>query len=340
MKQREYVCYILNINEKTLDSVLSKSKYHSFQIPKRSGGVRTISAPDSKLKWVQEKINQYIIKKYQFLDCQYGFVKNKSIVDNAKVHEKARYILSIDLKDFFPSIHFGRVRGTFMAEPFRLSSEVATILAHLACYHNTLPQGSPCSPSISNMVCYHLDQAMIKLSEQYCFQYTRYADDITISSDQPFSKDIVIRTKENYVILGKRLRHMIESQGFTVNEAKTSYSWKQERKEVTGLIVNEKVNIKKVYIKQLRALLDRASKDDLYRAARYYFKVEKHYNCNYNHHQTLIRELCKVIEGKLNFIAMVRGKEDLLYQKYLNQYLYILYKNHIYSSRLKYHVID
>lgn len=319
---KSYICYILDIEESTLDNVLAKSKYHIYQIRKRSGGFRKISSPDARLKWVQGKLNHYINKKYEFLSCQHGFVKGKSIVDNAKVHQKSSYILNIDLKNFFPSIHFGRVRGVFMAEPFNLPNPVATILAKIACYHNELPQGSPCSPSISNIVCYSMDKKLLKLGEQYHFRYTRYADDITLSSDKPFPKEIVMRTQDNYVIIGKRLRNIIENQGFTINEKKTNYSWKNERKEVTGLIVNEKVNIKKVYLKQVRALLNRAEKEGLYEAAKYYFNYPKDYNSNHDRNK-LVKNIEKVIEGKLNFIAMVRGKDDLVYLKYHSQYLKI-----------------
>lgn len=337
---KSYVCLILNIKESTLDNVLAKSKYHTFEVPKRSGGYRKISAPDDRLKWVQEKLNKYIIKKYEFLECQYGFIKGKSIVDNAKIHNRAKYVLNIDLKDYFPSIHFGRVRGVFMGEPFNLPNYVATILSKIACYHNELPQGSPCSPTISNIICYSLDKQLLNLSKKYNFNYTRYADDITLSSDYPFPKEIVTRTRDNYVIIGNKLRSIIENQGFTINEKKTNYSWNNERKEVTGLIVNEKVNIKKIFLKQLRALLNRCEKEGLYRTALYYFKKENNYDCTGNKRDNLILELRKVIDGKLNFIAMVRGNEDLVYQKYLSQYLDILHRENIYSVNIRKKIID
>lgn len=336
---KEYICYILDIKLTTLENVLTKSKYHTFKVPKKSGGYRTISSPDEKLKWVQGKLNQYILRKYEFLDCQYGFVKGKSIVDNAKVHQKRPYIVNIDLKNFFPSIHFGRVRGIFMAKPFYLSNEVATVLAKIACYHNELPQGSPCSPTISNIVCYMLDKRMIHLSEQYDFSYTRYADDITISSEKPFPKEIAFRTKDNLVFVGKKLRSIIEHQGFTINETKTNYSFPKERKEVTGLIVNKKVNVKKIYIKKLRALLHRASKEGLQEAALYYFHLQKENGFIYNR-KNLIYHIRNVIEGNLNFIAMVRGEKDFVYQKYLEQYLDILAHEGFSTSKLNRKLID
>lgn len=339
MNYKEYVCYLLDLKPTTLENVLTKSKYHTFRVPKRSGGYRIISSPDEKLKWVQGKLNQYILRKYKFLECQYGFVKGKSIVDNAKVHEKSNYILNIDLKNFFPSIHFGRVWGMFRAKPFCLPNEVATIFAKIACYHNELPQGSPCSPIISNIVCYMLDQRMIKLSEEYGFSYTRYADDITISSENPFPKEIAFRTKDNLVFVGKKLRSVIEHQGFTINETKTNYSFPKERKEVTGLIVNQKVNVKKVYVKGLRALLHRAEREGLQEAAIYYFDLQKENSFIYTK-KNLIYHIRNVIEGKLNFIAMVRGKKDFVYQKYLEQYINILNCEGISTCRLNRKLID
>ncbi len=324
---KNYVSYILDIDEEVLNEALTKGKYYTFKLPKRSGGYRTIASPDWNLKKVQEKIKEYIDKKYTFLECQYGFIKGKNIVDNAIIHSKAGYILNIDLKDFFPSIHFGRGRGIFMNQPFNLPKEVATILANLSCFHNALPQGSPASPSLSNIVCYSLDKKILHLSEQYQFHYTRYADDITLSSPTLFSEKIVKRNHDNEVILGQELRKLIERSGFTINETKTNYSWQRERKEVTGLIVNEKVNVKKIYIKKLRALLNHCEKEGLYATALNYFKKDEKDDCQNIHKNKLIKELKKVIEGRLNFIAMVRGKEDLVLKKYQNQYLEILKKN-------------
>lgn len=324
---KSYICYILDIDEETLEFVLEKSKYHTFKVPKHSGGYRTISAPDDKLKYVQEKLNDYINHNYEFLDCLYGFVRGRSIVDNAKTHQKAKYILNIDLKDFFPSIHYGRVRGVFASPPFNLDLNVASTLAKIACFQNSLPQGSPSSPAISNIVCYKLDKKMLNFCSKHNVKYTRYADDITLSSNEPFPELLVTRTSDNLVVLGKYLRKIIESNGFTINESKTNYSWNNERKEVTGLIINEKVNIKKVYLKELRALLNNCEKHGTYETAKRYFKVKCDYKTEYNKHSTLIRNFFKVIEGKLNFVGMVRGKDDLVYQKYLKQYQNIIKKN-------------
>ncbi|MDJ0742704.1 MAG: reverse transcriptase domain-containing protein [Xenococcaceae cyanobacterium MO_167.B27] len=161
-----------------------KSAYTEFKIPKKSGGYRHILQPITSLKIIQQKLNQVLKAVYEPKPSTHGFTVGRSIVTNAQAHLRQRYLLNIDLKDFFPSINFGRVRGLFMAKPYNCTEEVATILAQICCYDNQLPQGSPTSPIISNMICSKLDSQLQRLAKKHQCIYTRYADDITFSTSR------------------------------------------------------------------------------------------------------------------------------------------------------------
>src|SRR5680860_1477625 len=158
------------------------SKYTAFTIPKASGGNREILAPNPSLKILQQKCNYILSLMYKPKFPTHGFVKNRSIVSNAKAHTRKAYVLNIDIEDFFPSINFGRVRGLFLSKPFLLPEKVSTFLAQLCCFNNQLPQGAPTSPIISNFISMKLDNELNQFSRRHRCSYTRYADDMTFSS--------------------------------------------------------------------------------------------------------------------------------------------------------------
>lgn len=184
LKTRQDVARLLQVSDYQLRYHLYicpiDKAYTTFKIPKKSGGHRLITTPQTSLKIIQHKLNQVLSSVYKVKPSVHGFAIEKSIVTNAKIHLKQRYILNLDLQDFFPSINFGRVRGLFIAKPYNCTQEVATILAQICCYNNQLPQGAPTSPIISNMICARLDSQLQKLAKKYWCIYTRYADDITL----------------------------------------------------------------------------------------------------------------------------------------------------------------
>ncbi|QIE28981.1 Reverse transcriptase (plasmid) [Caballeronia sp. SBC1] len=168
-------------------------KYHQFDIPKKTGGIRSINAPSPELKNLQKRLSILLqdcideINKEKKIEgtLSHGFRRGYSSITNAASHRKRRYVFNLDLNDFFASINFGRVRGFFIKNRnFELDETVATILAQIACFKNSLPQGSPCSPVISNLIGHALDIGLAKLAHHNSCYYSRYADDITFSTNE------------------------------------------------------------------------------------------------------------------------------------------------------------
>ncbi|WP_150912797.1 retron Ec67 family RNA-directed DNA polymerase/endonuclease [Marinobacter halotolerans] len=263
------------------------SQYKNFHIPKKSGGLRSITAPDAKLKSIQSALSNLLldcvdeINKETFprselanekaqhakvlkIKCNsartkqpslsHGFERKRSILTNAMVHVGQKNVLNIDLQDFFASFNFGRVRGFFIKNrEFSLTPEIATTIAKIACFNNELPQGSPSSPVITNLITHSLDIKLAGLAEKYSCLYSRYADDITFSTrEETFPHQIMRETRGEYQP-GKRLRSEIRRSGFTINNKKTRILYRSSRQDVTGLVVNQKPSVKKEYWRTARA---------------------------------------------------------------------------------------
>ncbi len=263
---------LLGIKSQTLGYIArglrDPAKYTTFEIPKRSGGRRTISAPTPKLKLVQRKLHKLLEECQEEIEATlgvkkqlaHGFKKRHSIFTNADVHRRQRYVLNFDLEDFFGRINFGRVRGFFISNRhFKLNSDVAMLIAQLACYDAKLPQGSPSSPIISNMIGNILDIRLAKLARANGCSYSRYADDITISTSLPeFPGAIAGPIDGGHVwALSKDVVGAVSACGFKVNPAKTRLQYSRSRQDVTGVVVNRHVNVRSDYRRKLRAMVDR-----------------------------------------------------------------------------------
>ena len=326
MKTKKDLLDVLNISEKKLNYLLytSNDLYTSFLIKKKNGSMRQIVSPVPELKKVQRDLHAFLQQNYLFDESTVqGFIKGHSIKTNASLHQSANFILNIDLQNFFPTIHFGRVRGMFMHEPFSFPNEIATILAKLVCYQKSLPQGAPTSPVIANIICYKLDRELNHFCKRYNCTYTRYADDLTISSSSVYFPSEMAVVDENKITLGKRIEQMITSEGFRINPHKIHFSSLNTRQEVTGLIVNKKVNVKKIYLKNLRAALHKISKYGFYLEGAKYFS-EKH--SKYLSKQVIIKKYQQMIQGRIEFLKMIRGIHDLVYIKYASLYNYLVQK--------------
>ncbi|WP_418637409.1 reverse transcriptase domain-containing protein [Winogradskyella sp.] len=304
----------------------SAKRYKSFTVKKKNGGERIINAPVNGLKHILRPINTILncIAEPHFKAT--GFVPGKSIVDNAKQHIGKQYVYNIDLKDFFHSFNRSWVKYGFMLKPFKLDGEkeeIAFLLASL-CTHpfeidgeikTVLPQGAPTSPTITNILCLKLDRRLNGLAKRFKITYTRYADDITFSSATN-----VFRKKEFL----EELHRIIKDQKLEINPSKTRLQQKGYRQEVTGLIVNKKVNVNSRYIKQLRMWL-------FYWEKYGYVKAEQIFKRDYiidkGHVKKGQPSLENVLRGKLDYLKMVKGGSDSTYLKLRHRFDLLISKD-------------
>lgn len=270
-KAREDVAFFL-YNKKDKSNYLSfilykkgiNNLYSSFNIPKKNGENREIDAPKDDLKKIQKllsiKLNEihkkYLVKNGIKQVISYGFEKEKGIIKNALVHKHKKYVLNMDISNFFPSFHFGRVQGYFSkSKEFNFSKEMSVVLAQLACYKGRLPQGAPSSPIISSLIFNIVDLRILELTKKYKLNYTRYVDDLSFSTnDKNFGANC-----EKFIF---ELTELLEKNKFYINKKKTRLVYQNSRQEVTGLTVNDRVNANKKFIKDTRVMLNHLYKEN------------------------------------------------------------------------------
>lgn len=227
IKNRRDLSLALDVPLSELTYVLYKKGvdqyYSSFLIPKKSGGNREIDASKGALKYIQRRLvgllwgRQNTVWSEETIspNIAHAFQKKKSIMTNANVHKNKRYVVNLDLENFFGSIHFGRVKGFFEKNRyFCVGEEAATVIAQLVCYKGRLPQGAPSSPIITNLICGILDIRLLKLAKKYRLDYTRYADDMTFSTNLAVAEDYL----NDFICT---LKKEVEGAGFKINEKKT-----------------------------------------------------------------------------------------------------------------------
>ena len=287
-----------------------KSAYVDFTIPKKSGGQRKISAPVKPLKAIQTALN--IVLQSIFVPDEHatGFVLEKSVKDNAMIHVGQTCIFNTDLENFFPSITKLMVRRALHRElGDRLqSNEVINIICRICTVPDSsgievLPQGAPTSPVLSNIVLKSLDKDMSKLAERMGCKYSRYADAIPVSHSKSIRKMSPFWQSRIYNIIAK--------YGLKVNEKKTKTYVPGTRQEVTGVVVSDKINVPRSYIKQLRVLLHLWEKHG-YAQAQIIFTRDF---C-----KGMEKNLVNVIDGKINYLEMIKGKDDSTYRKFKNRF--------------------
>lgn len=310
---------ILNYTPEGLAFVIYKkpkeARYSTFDVRKSSGGVRTIEAPEPQLKLLQSRLADLLNECLEHIEADkpdrrkvsHGFHAGRSIITNAKAHRARKFVLNLDLKDFFGTINFGRIRGYFIRDRnFQLDPKVATIIAQIACNNNALPQGAPSSPVISNLIGHILDVSLIRLARDNGCMYTRYADDLTFStSKRKFPRQLARPSLINSRrwVIGKRLKDAIKKAGFSINPMKTRMQIRGSRQEITGLIVNEKVNVRQEYYRRTRSMCF-----SLFHTGGYF--INNPADADGSEEPELIGNLDR-LEGRLAHIYHIKARRDL-----------------------------
>ncbi|WP_334031166.1 reverse transcriptase family protein [Alteromonas sp. P256] len=253
---------------------ITTKHYKTFSIKKRNGTERQLVTVDHKLKEYQSKLRRYLEKNHDVSQFAYGFVSPNSVtpfkdeqdvesvrgvdrprgvVSNALAHAGKKVVISIDLKDFFPSITFPRIVGMLIKRPYGFSHRQAAVAASIVCLpkdidiNRGLPQGAPSSPLLSNLICKKLDYQLGKFAAKYDLTYTRYADDLTISTNN-------VKRISPQKIIDEVTRH-VRRNGFQINVAKTKIMYRNMRQMVTGILVNDGLNLHKKHVDALKATL-------------------------------------------------------------------------------------
>ncbi|MFA6257385.1 MAG: reverse transcriptase family protein [Candidatus Paceibacterota bacterium] len=233
-------CRIISIEKSFLQKHLRLCPLLYIEIPlkKKDGTPRPIRAPKENLKIIQRAILKNILSDIKLPPCCYGFSKNKSIIENAKIHSKNDYLLNLDIKDFFPSVHYKRVQQIFLN--IGLSNEIADILCGLTTYEYRLPQGAPTSPFLASFALSNLDYRLMELAKSNYLTYTRYFDDVSFSGGK------------RVVVLEKDIIRIIKEEGYVVKIQKTKLFTKNEIKEVNGISIKDK----KLFLKNTEELFE------------------------------------------------------------------------------------
>ncbi|MCI8371588.1 MAG: RNA-directed DNA polymerase [Lachnospiraceae bacterium] len=268
---------LLEVDYKTLRflayhrDVVTFDNYYRFEIPKKDGRMRQIAAPKTQLKTAQRAVLDQILQKAEVSEQSHGFLKSRSVLTSAKSHEAGpELLINMDLENFFPTITFERVRGLFQS--FGYSGYIASLLAMICTYcermpleikgetkyvkttDRILPQGSPASPMITNIICRRLDQRLQGLSQKLGLTYTRYADDMSFSytgEAQQFAIGSFLSS----------VRKIVEDEGFCIKEQKTHVLRKSNRQYITGIVINnEEIGVPRKWVKVLKASIHNARK--------------------------------------------------------------------------------
>jgi RNA-directed DNA polymerase len=220
----------------------AEENYVRFPLDKGNGKKRWIEAPKKDLKHLQTQILHKVLYKKPPHPVAHGFVPNRSIVTNAKPHVGQNWVVNFDIKDFFPSTKTPLVRDVLVKYD-QFSEDDIEIILNICTRNGALPQGAPTSPHLANLALWDFDMSLWKFCLDQGLQYTRYADDLTFSGHK-VPEDL------RSIVIAE-----LHKLGYRLAKGKSSYRGQHRRQIVTGLVVNEKINLPREKRKRLRAIL-------------------------------------------------------------------------------------
>ena len=294
--------FILNTSDELIFSSIKSPIYNEFSIPKKNGKSRKIQSPSPDLKNIQKRLCYLLQEIYSRMQpaMVHGYVKsnfleypNKSIITNAKAHVGKKFVLNLDINDFFGSITYKHIFKLFRGSPFNFPEQLAAATSLLCTYNGKLPQGAPTSPVLSNLVFRKLDENIFNFCQAFNITYTRYADDLTFSTNEPAFGITAMTTFKN------QIEKYLSVGNFKLNEEKICLRTDKQKQIVTGIKVNKKLNLDRTYKKQVRAMLHDCRKNGLEKAAEKYFMKWRP-----NEKVDPVKFL-EILKGKLAFIESV-----------------------------------
>jgi len=286
--------------------------YIDFEIKKKSGGMRKISSPKYVLKLIQQCILEILSIAYSPHRAAHGFVLGKNVATNATAHIGKKFVFNIDIKDFFPSTSFHKIKFLLTLKPFYLTgkrAEIAQLIANLCCKNGYLPQGSPASPILTNIVCRRIDARLTQLAKKYRARYTRYADDISFSCNKNIFNDDFL----------KEVTKILRDDKYEINDKKTRLNKSYQRQEVTGVVVNQKANLPREYIKDIRYWLfawEKFGEDRTQMDFERRFPEKK----GFNRYNGVSIKFTNYLYGKIQYLKMIRGEGDIMVNRFLDKY--------------------
>lgn len=293
-------------------------KYTEFCISKKNGSKRIIHAPEDRLKRLQRSLSEVLyqcstdITKTHKPTRSYGFEKGLGIYDNASCHTGRHWVFNIDIKDFFSTINFGRVISFFKkSNDFGLNPKIATYIAQIACFQNSLPQGAPSSPVISNLICGSLDFRLSKIASKFRCNYSRYADDITFSTNlKNFPTELAQQDADTgQWLLSELMKDVLARAGFEENPLKTRMSYRSNRQVVTGLVCNQFPSPPREFYKYARAAVYSMVSGKKPHISN--FCEPDRDNCSNTDHPTKSNdEIFLIIEGRIGYCFDIHDRND------------------------------
>jgi RNA-directed DNA polymerase len=308
LKRLDDLALMLGSSVQTVFERTINPHYECFEVFKKNGSKRKIENPEPQIKQWQGVLNEHLQAAYFFnmTEAAHGFVINpnkkaysRNILTNAQQHLGAAWLLNTDMKDFFHYISTEMVKEVMLNPPFRFSEELGSIIAQICTNRGRLPMGAPTSPVLSNWAFIGADHDLTAIAKEKGWNYTRYADDMSFSSDSEIHLEDV-----------QLIRNLLAHRGFELNEDKVKLFGPDEQKEVTGLLLGKK----DIELKDEFTLLLRKEIEKLAHIVAVNHRLEKE-------RTPWVIKYQQQIEGKINFVEQILGGGAPVYQQILGAYL-------------------